>query len=78
MKNKKYIEIWGDMVQLSDLVLSILVISTTTMVSYSFAPSGNRPIELLLGLSGAILGFLMTLLFIKPKRTVQVMEDSHD
>jgi hypothetical protein len=78
MRSKKYIEICGDMVHLKDLVFSIVLISTTTMVGHSFAPTSNRPLELLFGLGGAVLGFMITLLFVKVKRTIQVSEDSHD
>lgn len=78
MRKLKYIEIWGDMVHLNDLVLSIAIISATTIVGHGFAPANNRPLELFFGLSGAIVGFIITLLLVKVKRIIQVSEENHD
>ncbi len=73
---KKYIEIFGDMIDFKDLIISIIVISTTTMVAHLMAPEGNRPLGLLFGLSGTIVGFIAMALIIKVKRVI-TMEDNH-
>lgn len=74
---KRFVEIFGDMIYFNDLIVSILIISTTTMSAHLFAPSNNRPLGLLFGLSGTVIGFIIVLSFIKPKRMIK-MEDNHD
>ncbi len=73
----KYIEIFGDMIYFRDLIISIILISTTTMVFHMFAPANNRPLGLLLGLAGTMVGFIIVMFFIKVKRVVK-MEKDHD
>lgn len=74
--NKKYIEIFGDMIDFKDLIISIIVISGTTMVAHLLAPAGNRPLGLLFGLGGTIIGFIAMTLLVKVKRVIH-MEDDH-
>ena len=75
---KSYIEIWGDMIVIKDLVFSIFLISITTIGAHLLAPTNNRPLGLLFGLSGAVIGFIVSIIFIKPKRQVDMMEKDHD
>lgn len=75
MKDKKdLIEIWGDVVEVRSLVLSIVLCTITTMGLYSFAPSGDKSAGLILGLSGSVLGFIISTIIIKPKRDITVEE----
>jgi uncharacterized integral membrane protein len=74
---RKYIEIFGDMIYFKDLIISILLISTTTMVLHLFAPANNRPLGLLFGLAGTMIGFVIVMFFIKVKRVIK-MENNHD
>lgn len=69
-KNKEMVEIWGDVVELKFLVLSIIISAITTMGSYYLAPSGDKTKELFFGLGGAVLGFMICTFIIKPKRIV--------
>lgn len=64
------VEIWDDVVDLSSLVKSLLITSISTMGFYFIAPKDSRPSQLLFGLGGAVLGFLINSLFFKPKRYI--------
>lgn len=71
MNNKEeMVEIWGDVVKVKSLVYSILLISFTTMTGYLIAPNDNKTVGLFLGLLGAIIGFIIITLLVKPKRIV--------
>lgn len=75
---KSYIEIWGDMIHIKDLVISITLISLTTMGAHLIAPENNRPLGLLFGLLGAVIGFFIVMVLIKPKRNIVMVEKHHD
>lgn len=75
--NKKtgMIEIWEDVVSLKELILSLLICLFTSFAGYYLAPI-KEPWPLLLGLLGAILGFIISSAVIKPKRIlIQESED---
>ncbi|PKM64660.1 MAG: hypothetical protein CVU96_01695 [Firmicutes bacterium HGW-Firmicutes-20] len=74
LKEKQYIEIWGDVVESRHLLFSMVITTITTFSLFSFAPKGDRPMGLLLGLAGAVLGFSISVLLIKPKRNL-IVED---
>lgn len=74
---RKYIEIFGDMIYFRDLIISIILISTTTMTLHLLAPANNRPLGLLFGLAGTMVGFIIVMTFIKVKRVVN-MEKKDD
>lgn len=78
MENKKqYIEIWGDVVELRDLVRSIIISAVATMGMYFLAPSGNNTLQLFFGLAGAIIGFIVSGLLTKPKRIIDSKDTKH-
>lgn len=68
---KEFIEIWGDLAAIKDLIISIIICSSFTMGAYFIAPSSDQTKQLFFGLGGAVLGFLISAFLIKPKRTVQ-------
>ena len=74
LKEKQFIEIWGDVVESRHLLISMVITTVTTLSLFSFAPKGDRPIGLLLGLTGAVIGFLVSVFLIKPKRNL-IVED---
>ncbi|MER2040318.1 hypothetical protein [Desemzia incerta] len=74
-EEKDYIEIWGDVVELRDLVRSILISAVSTMGLYFFAPDGNRTLQLFFGLGGAVLGFIISALLTKPKRIISSSQE---
>jgi len=73
---KERIEIWGDIVAVSDLTKSILISAVSTMVCYFLAPAENISLQLFFGLGGAILGFLVCTFLIKPKRIITVSRNN--
>ncbi|MGY3777642.1 hypothetical protein [Isobaculum melis] len=67
---KNLIEIWGDLVALKDLLIAIAICSVTTMGGFFLAPSTDATKQLFFGLAGAVIGFILSSILIKPKRTV--------
>lgn len=66
-KEVNNIEIWGDHVQIKDLLIAIVICSITTIGGYLIAPN-ESPKPLIFGLIGGIIGFLANTFLIKPKR----------
>lgn len=78
MENKnEMVEIWGDVVEIKSLILSIFISSLTTMGAYFLAPP-DKTKELFFGLFGAVLGFLITSILIKPKRIIKLEEKNKE
>ncbi|WP_353948243.1 hypothetical protein ABNN70_14835 [Sporolactobacillus sp. Y61] len=71
--DSEMIEIWDDVVRIRDLVLAIAINSITTLGGYFAAPD-HAPMPLLFGLIGAVIGFMICSLFIKPKRIFEETE----
>lgn len=69
-QNKKYLELWGDLVGTKDLFQAIFLSSGLTMVGYFVAPSGDTTRQLFFGLGGAVLAMIINTLTIKPKRAI--------
>ncbi|GAB4075140.1 hypothetical protein GCM10028778_26430 [Barrientosiimonas marina] len=67
------IEVWEDYVNIKDLVLSLVVCSLTSVGGYIIAPAGQQP--LIFGLVGAVLGFIISTILIKPKRQFSYTND---
>ena len=67
---KKLVEIWGDVVAIRSLVLDILFSSFSTMGAFFLAPVDDRSKQLFFGLAGALIGFVLSSIFIKPKRVI--------
>lgn len=68
---RKYIKVWGDVVEVRELLFSSLIIIATTMIAYFLAPTSKTiPLNLFFGLGGAILGFVITMIVFKPKRKI--------
>lgn len=75
MKNKNtMVEIWGDVIELKYLIMSIIISSIFTMGGYFLAPSNDKIRQLFYGLLGAVISFIISTLIIKPKRII-VFED---
>ncbi len=69
-KKSEMVEIWGDVVEIKSLVFSIVISVISTMGLFSLAPSGDKTKQLFFGLFGAVLGFVISTLIIKPKRNI--------
>ncbi len=61
------IEIWEDLVNIKDLIKALIICIFTTFGGYLLAPNGSYQ-PLLIGLLGAIVGFITSSFLIKPKR----------
>lgn len=73
---KTLIKIWGDVVDTKDLIFSILIISLTMIIGYIIAPASDTiPLDLLFGLGGAVIGFIITVFIFKPKRVITKEEE---
>jgi hypothetical protein len=76
----EFIEIYGEYVKPLDLAIAFLVtiiggaffyMIAPTFLSFIGMPEATRaPLSITIGLIGASIGFLVTLLFVKPKRVV--------
>lgn len=72
---KQMIEVWGDVVEIKFLLMAIIVSSVTTMTGYFLASDNNNLEQLFFGLAGALLGFGISALLIKPKRIIVLEEE---
>ena len=70
-KTHKLIEVWGDVVDVKSMVIAFIIAIISTMGFYFIAPSDNRPLQLTLGLGGAVLGFIINAVLFKPKRKIE-------
>lgn len=74
MTNNTKVEIWGDVIGIKDLIISILISAIFTMGGYFLAPSNDRIRQLFYGLLGAVIGFIISTLLVKPKRIITFEE----
>ena len=72
---KQMVEIWGDVVEIRLLVMSIIISGISTMGAYFLAPSNDKIKQLFFGLGGALLGFTISAILIKPKRIIVLEEE---
>ncbi len=63
------IEIWDDLVNIKDLVKALIICIITTFGGYFLSPDDSYK-PLLFGLSGAIVGFIVSSFLIEPKREI--------
>ncbi|MBD7984785.1 hypothetical protein H9649_09340 [Sporosarcina sp. Sa2YVA2] len=71
MEKKKgvFYDIWGDNVNLRDLLISIGLSILFTLGGYIIAPN-EPPMPLVFGLTGGLIAFIITSIVIKPKRKI--------
>jgi uncharacterized membrane protein YgaE (UPF0421/DUF939 family) len=72
LKKTEMIEIWGDVVEIKSLVIAILISATSTMGAFFLATTDDQIEQLFFGLIGAVIGFTISTLLIKPKRIIHV------
>lgn len=73
-KDKKYVEVWEDHVDIKDLILAMVLCIGFSLGGYIIAP-GDAPQPLIIGLIGGMLGFIISSIIIKPKRHIVMKED---
>ncbi|WP_042220533.1 hypothetical protein [Oceanobacillus manasiensis] len=71
------IEVWEDLVRIKDLVLSIAICTVITLGAYLLAPN-EPPKPLIYGLIGAVVGFIISSIVVKPKRTLRFDEGGEE
>lgn len=76
MKKDQMIEIWGDVVDIKSLIISMIISGSITMGAYFLAPANEQTKQLFFGLGGAVLGFIISAFLIKPKRIIILEEDT--
>lgn len=72
--HSEYVEVWEDVVSIKDLVISLIICSIMTLGAYLLAPN-DPPKPLFFGLSGALIGFIVCSVIIKPKRNLIETEE---
>nr|WP_300311202.1 hypothetical protein [Halomonas sp.] len=65
--SRSYLQVWDDTVTLRDLLLSLIITTTLCLGGYILAPE-RPPLPLMLGLGGALLGFVISTIAFRPKR----------
>lgn len=73
-ENQDHVEIWGDNVKLKDLGIAMALCIGFSLGGFILAP-GDDPQPLILGLTGGVVGFIISSIIIKPKRILKVEED---
>ncbi len=73
----EYIEVWEDLVHIKDLILSLIICTVTTLGAYLLAPNAP-PKPLIFGLIGAVIGFVVSSIIIKPKRNFRYLEGEEE
>jgi len=73
----QFVEVWEDIVSLKDLSLALVLCPFITMIAYFLAPNkGSFP--LFYGLGGALIGFILCSMIVKPKRKFQQDKDEKE
>ncbi len=67
---KNFVKVWGDVVDFKSLTISILVTLILTIFGYYIVNNQERVIRLFMGLAMSSLGFIISSIFIRPKRIV--------
>ncbi len=70
----EYVEIWGDRVSLRDMVLSLVVCGVATALAVGAGHLLGSS-EFFWGLGGSVVGFVVAVLLVRPKRDVQIVDD---
>lgn len=68
----KLVEIWGDVVSPLAMIFSMMLSVITTMAGYLLSSSYGPTAQLFFGILGAVVGFIINALLIKPKRIIKV------
>ena len=72
-KGQVLAEVWEDIVDIKELLLSLLINAAGALGGYLAAPN-VKPYPLLCGLLGSLAAFLVCVLLFKPKREFTEME----
>lgn len=70
------VEIWEDVVNIKDLVLSLIISSITTLGGYLIGQEDPSR-ALIFGIVGAIVGFIICSVLFKPKRHFEYIDEEN-
>ncbi|WP_156290315.1 hypothetical protein [Oceanobacillus salinisoli] len=68
------IEVWEDVVNIRDLVISMMICSGAALGGYLIAPNESQQ-PLLFGLGGVVIGFIVCSIIFKPKRILRFEDE---
>ena len=66
-------EVWGDLVSVRDLVLSLAIAVIAVAAATGMSAVLRQP-PLFWGLGGAVVGFVVNTLLVRPKRDVRIVD----
>ena len=76
-KKEVFYDVWGDNVDLRDLLISMALSIVGTLGGYLIAPN-EAPMPLVFGLIGGIIAFIISSIIIKPKRRITMEKEVND
>jgi len=74
-KKDDLVTVWGDVVALKELTISILISVVFGLAGYFLAPPGDSIWPLLFSILGIVLATVINSIIFKPKRVIQVEEE---
>jgi len=74
-KKDDLVTVWGDVVALKELTISILISVIFGLAGYFLAPAGDSIWPLLFSILGIVLATVINSILFKPKRVIQVEEE---
>jgi len=77
-KEDKLVEIWGDIVAMKELLISIVISVTAGLLGYLIAPGGNSVVPLLVALICLVIATIVNSIIFKPKRSVTFEDKEED
>lgn len=76
-KKKELVEVWGDVVEVKELFLSLLISTVGALGGYMIAPN-EPPKPMLFGLVGIIVAFIICVVLFKPKRVIKYEKEDEE
>lgn len=72
------VEVWGDIVALKELAVSITISVVLGLAGYLLAPADSAVLPLLFALAGIVIATVINSVLFKPKRVIHIEEASED
>lgn len=72
-KNKKYIKIWGEHIDLLRFIIGVIISVVLLVIAMLISPKEGQT-KLVYGLIAVLIGFIINIIFIKPKRNIKIVE----
>ncbi|MGO1602817.1 MULTISPECIES: hypothetical protein [unclassified Halomonas] len=74
-KTTAYLTVWDDTVTGKDLLTALMISTPLTLGGFILTPWAD-PMPLIVGLSGALLGFAVNTVYLRPKRHLDTDEEA--